>query len=55
VINADGTVLTDIESFVAGHPYVCARRTNGELLCWGANMNGDPATARRRTADSRSR
>jgi alpha-tubulin suppressor-like RCC1 family protein len=41
VITEDGKVLTDIDSLVAGHPHVCAKRTNGELLCWGRNQNGD--------------
>ncbi|HEY5936270.1 MAG TPA: hypothetical protein VIU61_16580, partial [Kofleriaceae bacterium] len=38
---ADGTPLTGVAELVADHTHVCARRTSGELLCWGRNLDGD--------------
>ena len=41
VTMADGTPLADVAELVAQHTHVCARRENGELLCWGRNLDGD--------------
>lgn len=41
VRRADGTPLDDVDHLIARHTHVCARRRNGELLCWGRNQDGD--------------
>ena len=41
VINADGSPLTNVDALIVHHPHVCAHRTDGELLCWGRNLDGD--------------
>jgi len=37
---ANGTPL-DAERLFAEHAHVCARRRNGELVCWGRNYSGE--------------
>ena len=37
---ASGTPL-DAERLFANHTHVCARRHNGELVCWGRNYTGE--------------
>ncbi len=33
--------LTDVEHLTAGFARACARRTNGEWLCWGRGRSGE--------------
>jgi alpha-tubulin suppressor-like RCC1 family protein len=33
--------VSDFASVSAGYNHFCARRQNGQLLCWGENANGE--------------
>jgi alpha-tubulin suppressor-like RCC1 family protein len=33
--------LTDAVEIQAGATHTCARRRNGEVLCWGSNSTGE--------------
>jgi alpha-tubulin suppressor-like RCC1 family protein len=41
VRTAGGTPLTGVARLVAGYSHVCAFKTDGEILCWGRNNDGD--------------
>lgn len=41
VKTADGMPLTDVDWIVAKFPHACAHRSNGELYCWGRNLEGE--------------
>jgi alpha-tubulin suppressor-like RCC1 family protein len=40
VLTLDQQPLTDVDWAVAKFAHVCAHRTDGELLCWGRNLEG---------------
>lgn len=41
VIGLDGKALTSVERLVTGFTRVCAFLTNGKLVCWGRNSEGE--------------
>jgi alpha-tubulin suppressor-like RCC1 family protein len=47
VLLEDGGVLTGVEELQASDTFACARRTGGEVVCWGHNdygQLGDPSS-----------